>query len=268
MQFANLNNITIHYSDTGPPRGPCVVFSNSLGTDFRVWDDLIAAMKKSGAAHCRFIRYDKRGHGLSDAPPAPYKMADHVDDLTSLFRHLDVNNAVVIGLSVGGMITQAASAVIRDKISAIVLSNTGHMIGTADIWNERIGSIRKNGIASISEGIMQRWFSAKFRDECPIKLAAYRNMVERTPLEGYLGTCAAIRDCDLTQTARKIAVPTLLVGGSNDGATSPQLMTSTHKLIPGSRLEIIEGPGHLPCVEKPETTAGIIMDFLKENALV
>ncbi len=267
MQFANLNNINIHFTDTGNVEGQPVIFSNSLGTDFRIWGEMIYAMKNQGAADFRFIRYDKRGHGLSDAPNAPYEMVDHARDLVALMDYLNVHNAIIIGLSVGGMITQFTAAQIPDRIRAIVLSNTGHLIGTRQLWDSRMELIRLNGIASISDDIMNRWFSEEFRINNPAKLAAYRNMVERTPKDGYLGACAAIRDCDLTNAVKSINLPTLLVGGSNDGATPPDLMASTHKLIRNSRLEIIEGPGHLPCVEVPEKTAGIIMDFLKENAL-
>ncbi|MCF6321246.1 MAG: 3-oxoadipate enol-lactonase [Rhizobiaceae bacterium] len=268
MQFVKLNNINIHFADTGNINGLPIVFSNSLGTDFRIWSELISVMKRDGARDCRFICYDKRGHGLTDAPNGPYQMADHVNDLISLMDYLEISDAIVIGLSVGGMITQSLSAKLPDRIRAIVLSNTGHIIGTKEIWDTRMNLIRQNGIASLSNDIMQRWFSKEFRDKNPAKLAAYRNMVERTPQEGYLGTCAAIRDCDLTNAAKSISVPTLLIGGSNDGATTPELMASTHSLIAKSRLEIIDGPGHLPCVEAPEKTAGIIMDFLKENDLV
>lgn len=268
MQFARINDITIHFRDEGPEDGVPVVFSNSLGTDFRIWDAMISAMKNRAPNKFRFIRYDKRGHGVSDAPPAPYLMDDHVDDLVALLDHLDVESAVVIGLSVGGLIAQGLADKSPHKIRALILSDTGHKIGDEELWDTRIMAIRESGIAAISKTILERWFSRNFRNSRKSEFAAYANMLVRTPLEGYLGTCAAIRNADMTRIAKAITLPTLLIVGSNDGSTPPELMAETHELISGSRFEIIDGPGHLPCIEKPEITAELVLDFLKENNIV
>ena len=263
MQFASINGLTIHFADTGPRNAPAIVFSNSLGTDFRVWDKLLAAFEGS----MRVIRYDKRGHGLTDAPPAPYRMEDHVGDLAGLLDHLKVKNAIVVGLSVGGMIAQGLHASRPDLIRAIVLMDTAHKIGTEPLWNDRIKAVEEKGIAAISPMILERWFSPAFRQHETTEFALWRNMLERTTVAGYSGTCAALRDADNTENAKRINVPVLLLAGSNDGSTPPDLVRSTHELIAGSRFEVIDGPGHLPCVEAPDVTAGLILDFIKENDL-
>ncbi len=267
MKFVTLNDISIHFEDIGPADGLPIVFSNSLGTDFRIWDGVINAFKASSMPPMRFIRYDKRGHGLSDAPMAPYTIDEHVADLDALLDHLEVKDAVVIGLSVGGLITQALSALSPDKMRAIVLMDTSHKIGDKGLWTSRINTVREKGLEAIASSILERWFSDDFRRTRKTEFSAYSNMLIRTPLEGYLGTCSAIRDADLEEIARNIKLPTLLLVGSNDGATPPQLVGSTHKLIPGSQFEIIDGPGHLPNLEMPEETAKLIEDFLKENAI-
>ena len=115
---------------------------------------------------------------------------------------------------------------------------------------------------------MERWFSPLFRSTRQAELAGYRNMLTRTPVDGYAGTSAAIRDCDLGQTTAQLEVPTLLLVGSNDGATTPDLVRSTHELIAGSRFEVMDGPGHLPCVESPAETAALVISFLRENSIV
>ncbi len=274
MRFTNINGVNIHFDVLGPADGLPVVFSNSLGTDFRIWDDLIEAIKSDIAAdvgnqrRLRFIRYDKRGHGLSDAPAPPYSMDEHADDLIGLLDHLEIDKALIIGLSVGGMIAQSVAARIPARITAIVLSNTAHVIGTRQVWNDRIGAVADNGIKSISDGIIERWFSPEFQLAEPSKLAICRNMLERTTMDGYIGTGAAIRDCDLTATTRQISVPVLLIAGSKDGSTPPDLMASTHSLIANSRFKIVEGSGHLPCIEQPVETARLILDFMKDNSLV
>ncbi len=263
MQFARINGISLHFADEGPREAPAIVFANSLGTDFRIWDDVAAAF----AGRMRVIRYDKRGHGLSDAPPAPYAMADHVGDLEALLAHLQVTRAILVGVSVGGMIVTGLAAARPDLVRGLVLCDTAHKIGTAEMWNARIAAIEEGGVASISGAILQRWFAPGYPEAEPAAFSAYRNMLERTPVDGYCGTCAALRDADHTDFAAGLSMPVLLLVGSHDGSTPPDLVRSTHELIPGSRFEIIEGAGHLPCIEKPGETAQLIAQFIKENAI-
>ena len=113
---------------------------------------------------------------------------------------------------------------------------------------------------------VERWFSAGFSGFEPVKLAICRNMLERATLDGYLGTCAALRDCDLSDIAGKLKVPTLLIAGSEDGSTSPDNMRLTHKLTANSSFGIIDGAGHLPCMVQPAKTANLILKFIKDHA--
>jgi 3-oxoadipate enol-lactonase len=92
-------------------------------------------------------------------------------------------------------------------------------------------------------------------------------MLTRTPVEGYLGCCAAIRDADLTAAARALAVPTLCMVGDLDDSTSPALVAELAGLVPAARLVTITGAGHLPCVERPEAVAGAILAFFEETRL-
>lgn len=94
MQMVKSNGINLHCRVEGPADGQAVVFANSLGTDFRVFEALPPLLQ----GKLRFVRYDKRGHGLSDATPAPYKLADHVADLIGLLDALGVKQAVLVGL--------------------------------------------------------------------------------------------------------------------------------------------------------------------------
>jgi 3-oxoadipate enol-lactonase len=264
MKFIRANDVVLHYSDHGGHSAPAIVFSNSLGTDFRIWDDVVERL----GSGLRFVRYDKRGHGLSEATPAPYSIADHVGDLAALLDDLNVSGAVIVGLSVGGMIAQGLAASRPDLVKALVLCDTGHRIGTADLWNGRIAAIEKDGIAGISDAILERWFSADYRSDDNADFTAYRNMLERSPVEGYVGTAAAIRDADFTETTSALELPALCVVGEEDGATPPDLVRELAGLIDGAQFEIIPRAGHLPCIEQPVRLAGLISDFLAANALI
>src|SRR5690606_7766595 len=141
--------------------------------------------------------------------------------------------------------------------------DTAHKIGTAEMWNARIDAVTTNGIASMGDAIMERWFTPAYRTPENADFVGYTAMLTRTTVDGYAGTCAALRDADLTESTRALKLPTLCLVGDQDGSTPPDLVRSTAEMIEGSEFEIIAEPGHLPCREKPEETARLIGRFLK-----
>jgi len=264
MKMIDLNGITMHYADQGDPNGPAVVFSNSLGTDLRLWDQLIPLLPKS----LRIIRYDTRGHGLTSAPEGDYFMGDLVSDAAALLDHLQVKNCIFVGLSVGGMIAQGLAAERMDLVRAMVLSNTAAKIGTTAMWQDRMAAVAKGGIAALEASILERWFAARFRREKPSELAGWRHMLCRTPLAGYIGVSAAISETDLFDSTARLTLPTLAIAGSEDGSTPPDLVRETADLIKGARFQLIRGAAHLPCVEQPEEYAALLTTFLEDQGHV
>ncbi len=251
MPFATLNGVTLHYRYR-PGAGVPVVCLNSLGTDFRIWDGVIAGLGTDVPVLC----LDKRGHGLSDE--GPVTMAHLVEDVAALMDHLGLRHAVICGVSVGGMIAQGLAAVRPDLAAGLVLCCTGARIGDAEGWNARIDTVRRDGIAAMSENILERWFSTRFRRTQTAALAGYRNMLTRTPAGGYAGVCAAIRDTDFTEQSARLALPTCCLAGAEDLATPPDLVAALAALIPGATVEVLDGCGHLPCIEAPEAVAGAV----------
>lgn len=261
MQIARLDDIRLHYRIDGDPDGAPVVFANSLGTDLRLWDKLIARLPQAGL---KYVRYDKRGHGLSDCPLPPYGMGTLVRDLEQLMDHLALRNAVVVGLSIGGMIAQGLAAKRLDLVRALVLSNTATRIGTREMWADRIAQIEQGGIEALADAVMARWFSPDFRQT--EELVAWRNMLTRTPAEGYIGCAHAIAGTDFYTTTAALRLPTLGIAGSEDGSTPPDLVRETVDLVPGSRFQLIRKAGHLPCVEAPDTYAAALTGFIAAQA--
>lgn len=261
MQFVHIDDIVIHYDiQRADDARPVIVFINSLGTDSRIWHNELPKF----AGDFTVLTYDKRGHGLSGLGNPPYSIADHVADLAGLLDHLELSNVIVCGLSVGGLIALGLYESRPDLVKALVFSNTAHKIGTAEMWGARIAAVEQNGIASILDAIMERWFTAPFRKPDNAAFEAYCNMLVRQPALGYSGTCAAIRDADFTEVAKTIAVPALCIVGDGDGSTPPALVKSLADLIPGSRFEIIEGAAHIPCVEAPAAHAALIRGFIED----
>jgi 3-oxoadipate enol-lactonase len=217
MQFVHINDIVIHYDIQRAGDGkPVVVFINSLGTDSRIWHHELPKL----AEDFTVLTYDKRGHGLSGLGNPRYSIADHAADLAGLLDHLQLSQVIICGLSVGGLIAQGLYATRPDLVKALIFSNTAHKIGTTESWAARIAAVDQNGIGSILDAIMERWFTAPFRKPDNAAYQAYCNMLVRQPTSGYSGTCAAIRDADFTEAAKKIAVPALCIVGREDGPNS------------------------------------------------
>lgn len=262
MQILDLDGLGLHYRIDGDPKGRPVVFANSLGTDLRLWDKVIPLLPQS----LRLIRYDKRGHGLSDCPPGPYSMGTLIRDAERLMDALAARDACFVGLSIGGLIAQGLATKRLDLVRTMVLSNTAAKIGTAEMWATRIAALKKAGIEPISDGILERWFSKPFR--ATPEFAAWRNMLIRQPAEGYAGCCSAIAGTDFYTPTAALTLPTLVLAGAEDGSTPPDLVRETAALIRGSRFELIRGAGHLPPVEQPEAYAALLTQFLKDTGHV
>jgi len=246
----------VHVVEDGDPAGAPIVFAGALGTDLTIWDAVVRALP----GRFRAIRYDLRGHGGSDCPEGPYSMGGMVRDAEAVLDALSVREAVFVGLSVGGMIAQGLAVKRMDQVRALVLSGTAPKIGTKAGWQARIDAVRAGGMAAVSDDLMGRWFSRRFRAEGgddPI-----RAMVERQDPAGYVGVCAAIAGTDFITPTSGLRLPTLVMAGSEDRATPPDLVRDLADLIPGSQFALFRGAGHLPCVDSPGVFAEKLTQFL------
>jgi 3-oxoadipate enol-lactonase len=258
MSFTTGNGITIHYAFGGHKEEIPLVFINALGTDLRIWEEVA----RHFVSRYPVVRYDKRGHGLSDSPPAPYSIHDFSTDLLGLLKHLELSKVILLGISVGGMIALDFAASWPQRVHSMVLCDTAPVIGTADLWNERIDRLRQNGMHSMAEAILARWFAPTFKERSPAAYRGYYNMLTRMPVEGYTGTCEAIRDADLTEATRTIRAHSLILCGTEDVSTPPDLVRGLVELMPNAEFQEIPGAGHSTCIEQPDAVAKQIERFL------
>jgi 3-oxoadipate enol-lactonase len=258
MQTVISGGIALHVRDEGPKDGRVVMFANSLGTDLRVWDALLARLP----AGLRLVRFDKRGHGLSDCPDAPYAMETLIADAETVAEALDLQDITFVGLSIGGLIGQSLAAKRPDLVRALVIMDSAARIGTEEMWRERISALRSGGIDSMVDAILKRWFAPRFRND-PRAVTPWRNMLTRTPLEGYIGCCHAIAETDLTEQTRSLSLPVMALVGEADGSTTPEIVRATADLC-GAPCNVIQDAAHIPCVEKPAEVAALLAAFLKE----
>lgn len=261
MAILDLGTIRLNWREDGDPNGAPVVFCHALGANLSIWDEVIAALPQSGY---RYIRYDLRGHGQSDCPPAPYAMGMLIRDAEALLDHLGVKDCVFVGLSLGGMVAQGLAVKRLDLVRAMVLSSTATKIGTAETWAARIASLKQGGMEAMLDPILERWFSRRMRTTLPME--PVRDMLRATPLEGYIGCCHAIGGTDFYATTARLTLPTLVLAGTEDRATPPDIVRETADLIRGAEFHLLRGAGHVPPLDAAGPMAERITAFLQRIA--
>ncbi|SDZ18189.1 3-oxoadipate enol-lactonase [Amycolatopsis xylanica] len=247
-------SVAVHYETFGD--GIPVVFSGSVGSSLRMWDDQVRTVAASGY---RTIAYDHRGHGASPVPPGPYAIPDFGEDVLALLDKLGIERAHLVGLSLGGMTGMWLGAHAPERIRSLTLCCTSAELGPPSMWVDRANTVRAGGLEAIADGGLARWVTPSFTGD----RQSLRDMLVSTPQDGYIASCQALERMDLAGDLPKITAPTLVIAGSEDVATPVEHARRIVDGIPGARLEIVEGAAHLGNVEQPEAFTQLILDHLK-----
>lgn len=256
MPLVYLDTLRLNAVVQGPADAPAIVLIHALGTDLTIWDDVAAALPRN-----RVLRFDLRGHGRSDVPPPPYAMGALIRDAEKLMDHFGLKDAVVVGVSLGGMVAQGLATKRLDLVRAMVLSNSAAKIGSAELWAQRIKEAQDQGLAAYAPGAMQRMLGRNW--QVHPQMPRLRALLLGTDPAGWAGCAAAIAGTDFYTTTAALTLPTLVIAGANDGTTPPDLVRETAELILGHRFEMMRGAGHLPMVEKPAEFVALLQDFLR-----
>jgi 3-oxoadipate enol-lactonase len=263
VPFVRTADLVTHYVLDGPPDAPVVLFANSLGTGVSMWD---AQVPELAATH-RLLRYDMRGHGLTDvtAPddPEPVAVERLAADAAALLDALSIPRVRFVGLSLGGMVGQRFAARYPERTDALAICATGSRIGTAATWDERIATVERDGLGAIADAGMARWFTARTRAERPELVRGFANMLTRTPADGYTAGCRAVRDADLRADDARIRCRTLIVEGAADAVTTPAMGAEMRDAIPGAELVVLDDASHMLCAERPRATNALLRRFLE-----
>jgi 3-oxoadipate enol-lactonase len=217
MPFADLSDVRIHYSLTGPESAPVLVLSHSLGANFSMWNPQLPAFN----SHFRLLRYDTRGHGQSSVTPGPYSIELLANDVLHLLDALHIDRTHFCGLSMGGQIGQWLGIHASQRLQKLVLCNTGAQIGTPEGWNTRISSVLARGMKDVSAGIISRWFTSSFISAHQDVVASTLKMLDSANPQGYTACCVAVRDLDTRRQLSSIKIPTLVISGDQDLSTPP-----------------------------------------------
>src|SRR5229473_2390071 len=257
MPVLKSGDARIHYALEGQSGSPVLVFSNSLGTNYSMWDLQVREFHKK----FRCLRYDTRGHGQSSCTPGPYSIEQLGKDVIALLDALDLDRVHFCGLSMGGMTGMWLGANAPERLNKLALCNTAAKIGTSEVWNARIEAVRKNGMKSVAAAVVERWFSPAFREKPPATVSSTLKMLEAANPEGYAACCAAIRDFDFREQLSRIRVPTLVIAGAHDPSTPPADGRFLADQIQGAQYAELDA-AHLSNIEAQDRFNNEVAKFL------
>ena len=257
MPVIDADGCPIHVEIEGAERAPVLVISNSLGTTHAMWEPQVPAFTQ----HFRLVRFDRRGHGRSGVPKGPYTMERLGRDVLALLDGLGLQKVNWCGLSMGGMEGMWLGANAPERFERLVLCNTSSYFPDKAAWNERLRFAREKGLTALAGPNMERWFTKGFREREPKTIARMIEMFAATPLEGYIACGEAVRDMDHRALLSKIAVPTLVVAGRHDPATTLEACEYVRDHIPGASLAVLEA-AHISNIEQPAQFNSAVLEFL------
>lgn len=244
-----MSAVELHHELVGPPGAPVIVFAGSLGTTGTMWDPQVRTLE--GAY--RVLRFDHRGHGRSPVPPGPYALEDLGADVVALLDRLDLDKVGFCGLSMGGFVGLWLAVHRADRLRWLLLASTSATPGSPEFWHDRATRVRAEGMGWLAEGVASRWFAPDFATAHPEIVEPIVTEFGALAPEGYAGACEAIAEVDLRGDLAKVALPVVVVTGSDDVAIAPAHGEALVAGISGAERVVIEGAGHLLNLEHPAT---------------
>jgi 3-oxoadipate enol-lactonase len=260
--ITQIRDFSMAYSDSG--QGLPLLFVHGYPLNHRMWDPQIQGL----AEVARVLAPDLRGHGDSQAVPGPYSVDLFADDLAAFLDALGVRQKIVLcGLSMGGYIVFAFYRKYAARLAGLILTATR---AGADNPQARLGRdqsaelARQQGVNAIVEAMLPKLVAPVTYQTRPELVEQVRQIMAATSLEGVLGDLIALKERpDSTPTLAEIAVPTLLLPGTQDQIIPLQEAELMRAGIRGARLELIPDAGHLTNLENPAAFNAAVRAFLK-----
>lgn len=255
------NGIDFVCQTDGPEGAPWLTFSNSLNTNFSLWDEQVALLSD----RYRILRYNTRGHDGTGAPPGPWSLEDLAGDIVALWDELGIARSHFVGLSIGGMTGQALALGWPDRINAYVLADT-----RADFTGEfaqtvpaLIGKVAAEGLDPLVAVMPLRWFAEDVRAARPELVERARQLIASNTVDGYVACAGAMTRLDYMDRLHEIGHRTLLICGAQDIGTPPEGMREMARRIPNTTYVEIDPAGHLSNIENPAAFNAALIPFLE-----
>ncbi|HVJ25514.1 MAG TPA: alpha/beta fold hydrolase [Burkholderiales bacterium] len=239
-----------------------VTFVTGIANDISLWDGQVPALARG----FKVLRYDLRGHGGSESTPGDYTIDILVRDLRTLLDQLRIQTTSLVGLGLGGALVQAFAIQHPERVERLMpCCCRAQMVPEfAAMWHKLRDTVRQNGLESIVEPTVQRWFSADFKAAHPEVLDKIRKMIRGTTQEGYLGVTGAFLGLAVEDQLGRIKAPTLYVSGADDHVGGPPpLMKGLSAKVKGARHVSVPKAAHIANIQHPEGFNQVLKEFLK-----
>ncbi len=262
--LSTIRGFRIHYDLLGPERADVVCMTHSMTSDSGMWSEQVPTLLAAGF---QVLRLDMRGHGGSDGLDVKVTLADLANDVIAAMDELRFEKAHYVGLSIGGMIGLKLAIDHGTRFKSMLLADTsfatpGDPVATA----ERMHIVQREGnLLSLVEGNMERRFGDNVRRIRPERWNALRQTLLATKLTGYLACTDAMQNFNFESELPGIRLPMMIVCGSDDVGTPPDINRKIASLVPGAAYEEIAGGRHFPNVEFPERFNSILIEWLRKQ---
>ncbi len=258
------NNLNICYHDEGPIDAPVIIFIHGFPLNKSIWDQQIENFQ----ANYRVIAYDIRGHGGSEAGSEEFTIELFADDLLSFMDTLQINQAMLCGLSMGGYIALTAIANHPERFEALILCSTQCVADTMEGKEKRlktIEGIKNTGVEQFADGMIKNLFAEESTTIKAAEIEYVRNIIRQTSTESLCNTLLALSTRKETcSRLHAIEIPVLILAGQKDIITPPAVMEQLHAKIENSNLHFIEHTGHLLNIENPAEFNNQLRQFVQK----
>ncbi|WP_350257406.1 alpha/beta fold hydrolase [Scrofimicrobium sp. R131] len=245
----------------GPAGAPTLVLAHSLGSDVRIWDEVVADLADSW----HIVRWNLPGHGASEIPSGPARMETVVEVLLSQLDEAGIGRFHVAGISLGAIASLAVAEMAPERVLSLAMLDSGAALLPSEPWFDRAELVRAEGMSSLVDATMDRWFTPEFRaGKGESRYRRTRETFLACPVEGYAYCCELIGNTDLRADLSQIQVPTLILTGDEDAGMSPGKAEELAHQIPGAAgsFQVIKNSRHLTCVEHPRQVAAALTQVM------
>jgi len=267
MPIAHANGIDFYFEEAG--NGPPLLLLNGEGGNTQDWASLLPAL----TGRFRVVTFDARGAGRSSAPPGPYTTRQLADDAVAVLDHVGAARAHVVGMWLGGMIAQELALAHPDRVDRLALVATHARPASPALWDAWTTFFVQAQERGLDRAGLVLWFMAWMFT--PAFMARHEQVQEAVagwlddplvaPTHGRAAQGAAASAHDTLDRLRLIAAPTLVVVGDQDILTPVAAARELAEGIPGARLQVLEGGGHLALIECAEAFTDALLTFLSSG---
>ncbi|MCX5229625.1 alpha/beta fold hydrolase [Streptomyces sp. NBC_00233] len=252
---------TLQYRVDGQEQAPVLVLGPSLGTTWHMWDRQIPELTRDW----RVVRFDLPGHG--GAPAEPFtSVAELGDRLLATLDSIGVQRFGYAGCSLGGAVGLDLALRAPHRVASLALVATSPRFGSADEFRQRGVIVRANGLEPMARTAPEQWFTSVFAGAQPAIVDWAVQMVRTTDPACYIAACEALAVFDVREALDRIAIPALVLVGSEDQVTGPAEARTLVAGIADARLAVVPGASHLAPVEQPAAVTDLLVEHFAGTA--